>query len=78
MNWTLGFPGKSDKLLIGQHLLLSPVSTAVKSECSVSDHRPDPILGCVITRRRARLVEEHRFDLLGKCPTEDNVNRGHL
>ena len=43
MNWTLSFLGKSDKLVIGQHLLLSPVSTAVEPAYSEFDHRPHPI-----------------------------------
>ena len=43
MNWTLSFNGKSDKLVVGLHLFLSPVSTAVKPACSVFDHRPNPI-----------------------------------
>ena len=42
MNWTLSFIGESDKLVIGRHLLLSPVSTAVKPACSVFAHRPNP------------------------------------
>ena len=42
-NWTLELLEKSDKLVVGQHLLLYPVSTAVKPACSVSDHRPSPI-----------------------------------
>ena len=56
--------------MIGQHLLLSPVSTVVKPTYSVSDHRPNPTqrgsrnaLGGITSRRHARLVEEHRFDL---------------
>ena len=43
MNWTLSFLGKSDKLVVGQHLLLSLVCTAVKLPYSVSDHRPNLI-----------------------------------
>ena len=30
MNWILSFLGKSDQLVIGQHLLLSPASAVVK------------------------------------------------
>ena len=47
MNLTLSFLGKSDKLVIGQHLLLSPLSTVVKPACSEFDHRPNPIQAAV-------------------------------
>ena len=43
MNFTLSFLLRSDKLVIGQHLLLSPVSTAVKPAFSEFDHCPNPI-----------------------------------
>ena len=37
------FSLKGDKLVIGQHLLLSPVKTVVKPAGSVFAHRPNPI-----------------------------------
>ena len=43
MNFTLSFLLRSDKLVIGQHLLLSPASTAVKPAFSEFDHCPNPI-----------------------------------
>ena len=58
--------------MIGQHLLLSPVNTVVQPAEHGSAHRPDSggsvaMLSDVsqISRRHARLVEEHRFDLCG-------------
>ena len=68
MNWILSFLGKSDQKVIGQNLLLSPANAVVKPAYSEFDHRPNPIqeecrsaLGCITSRRHARLVEEHRF-----------------
>ena len=59
----------SDKLLVGPHLLLSPVCTVVKPAYSVFTHHPNPIQDgewqCSQlnqSRRHARFVEEHRFD----------------
>ena len=43
MNWTLSFLDETDELVIGRHLLLSPVSTALKPAYSVFAHRPNPI-----------------------------------
>ena len=43
MNWTLSFLRKSDQLVVGLHLLLSPVSTVVKPAYSVFAHHPSPI-----------------------------------
>ena len=71
MNWTLSFLWKSDKLVVGQHLLVSPPNAAVKPAYSVSGHRPNPTiqegslnaLSWITSRRHARSVEEHRFDL---------------
>ena len=59
--------------MIGRHLLLFPVSTAVKPAYSVLDHRPNPIqegrcrkaLSRITSRHHTRSVEEHRFDLHG-------------
>ena len=70
MNLLLSFLWRSDKLVIGRHLLLSPVSTVVKPACSVFAHRPHPTqegegrnaLKWIISRRHTRSVEEHRFD----------------
>ena len=66
MNWILSFLVESDKLVIGEHLFLSPVSTAVETAYSEFDRRPNPIQeGCrnalrgVISRCHARLVEEY-------------------
>ena len=42
MNWTLRFLVKNDKLVIGQHLLLSPVSRVVKPAEHEFAHRPSP------------------------------------
>ena len=70
-NWTLSFLGKSVKLVIGQHLFVSPVSPAVKPAYSEFDHRPNPIqeevfdnaLGCNHqVDVMLGLVGEHRFD----------------
>ena len=68
MNWTLSIPRKSDKFVIGQHLLVSPFCTAMKPAYSDLDHCPNPIQeeGSQCTsRHHARLVEEHRIDLYG-------------
>ena len=46
MNLTQNFLLRSDKLVIGQHLLLSPVNTVVKRAWSVLAHRPNPIQEC--------------------------------
>ena len=43
MNLTQSFLCRSDRLVIGLHLLLSPVSKVVKPACSVFAHRPNPI-----------------------------------
>ena len=43
MNLTLSFLRRNDKLVIGRHLLLSPVSTVVKPAYSVFAYHPNPI-----------------------------------
>ena len=50
--------------MIGRLLLLSPVSTAVKTAYSVFAQHPFPIhaLSWIVSRRHTRSVEEHRFD----------------
>ena len=53
--------------MIGRHLLLSPVSTAVKPTHAVFAHHPNPIqegeLSRIVSRRHAWSVEEHRCNL---------------
>ena len=39
----MSFPVQSDKLVVGRHLLLSPVSAVVKPTCSVFVRRPNQI-----------------------------------